>query len=431
MTDLRGYAIVDVETTGLFPGGSDRIVEIAVIRLNESGRLVDTYSSLINPQRDVGPTHIHGITASEVKDAPLFGDIVGDIVHRMRDAALVGHNIVFDRRFIDAELARLEYGLPDIPCLCTMQLSRLADQGVPGRKLEVLCKYFGIDLEDAHTALADAKGTAELFKLFVKRLGGWRGIDPRQYCIEPLCSGISAWPEVEPCGRCYSRERASEEIKRKTSYIETLVSKLPVGTHDDSGMEEYYALLDRVLEDRIVDRSEYSQMEMLANQLGISREQAVSAHHRYMNQLIWVALEDGIISDSEEKDLEAVRRLLGIPKREYRKLLRKNIKRYKKGIKGIREFPDSKTDRDIAGKTVCFTGALTCRIDGNPATRSIAQRAAEDAGMIIKKGVTKNLDFLVTVDPNSMSGKARKARKYGIRIIAEPVFWQMVGINVE
>jgi DNA polymerase-3 subunit epsilon len=51
--------------------------------------------------------------------------------------------------------------------------------------------------------------------------------------------------------------------------------------------------------------------------------------------------------------------------------------------------------------------------------------------MIIQKGVTKSLDYLVTADPDSMSGKTKKARNYGVRIIAEPVFWAMMGIQVE
>lgn len=51
--------------------------------------------------------------------------------------------------------------------------------------------------------------------------------------------------------------------------------------------------------------------------------------------------------------------------------------------------------------------------------------------MVVKKNVTKRLDCLVVADPDSMSGKARKAREYGVRILAEPVFWRAVGVDVE
>jgi DNA polymerase III epsilon subunit-like protein len=65
MIDIAEFAVVDVETTGLFHR-IDRIIEIAVIRVDGNGNLVDEYVTLVNPNRDLGPTHIHGITAKEV-----------------------------------------------------------------------------------------------------------------------------------------------------------------------------------------------------------------------------------------------------------------------------------------------------------------------------------------------------------------------------
>jgi hypothetical protein len=40
------------------------------------------------------------------------------------------------------------------------------------------------------------------------------------------------------------------------------------------------------------------------------------------------------------------------------------------------------------------------------------------------------VDLLVLADPDSTSGKARKARKYGTRLIAETAFWEMIGVEV-
>jgi len=37
----------------------------------------------------------------------------------------------------------------------------------------------------------------------------------------------------------------------------------------------------------------------------------------------------------------------------------------------------------------------------------------------------------VVADPDSLSGKARKARAYGTRIIAEATFWRMIGIEID
>ena len=49
-------AVVDVETTGLFPNGNDRIVEIAVVRTTLGTAEQRVYTTLVNPSRDAGPT---------------------------------------------------------------------------------------------------------------------------------------------------------------------------------------------------------------------------------------------------------------------------------------------------------------------------------------------------------------------------------------
>jgi DNA ligase (NAD+) len=51
--------------------------------------------------------------------------------------------------------------------------------------------------------------------------------------------------------------------------------------------------------------------------------------------------------------------------------------------------------------------------------------------MIVQKHVTKGLEILVAADPATMSSKAVKARQYGVRIIAEAVFWRLLGLSCE
>jgi DNA polymerase-3 subunit epsilon len=45
--------------------------------------------------------------------------------------------------------------------------------------------------------------------------------------------------------------------------------------------------------------------------------------------------------------------------------------------------------------------------------------------------VTKDLDLLVVADPDTQSGKARRARSQGTRVVAEPVFWSQLGVLVQ
>lgn len=50
-----GFAVVDVETTGLFPG-SHRVAEIAVVYVEADGTVSNRWETLVNPQRDLGPS---------------------------------------------------------------------------------------------------------------------------------------------------------------------------------------------------------------------------------------------------------------------------------------------------------------------------------------------------------------------------------------
>lgn len=56
--------MVDVETTGLNPR-VDRVVQIAVTQMRADGAVEGAWSTLVNPGRDPGPSHIHGITAAD------------------------------------------------------------------------------------------------------------------------------------------------------------------------------------------------------------------------------------------------------------------------------------------------------------------------------------------------------------------------------
>ena len=81
----QGYAVVDVETTGL--ARHDRIISAAVYRLDARGDVEDHWYTLVNPERDPGPVWIHGLTSEVLAGAPLFADIAEEFAARL-DAAV-------------------------------------------------------------------------------------------------------------------------------------------------------------------------------------------------------------------------------------------------------------------------------------------------------------------------------------------------------
>ncbi len=421
------FAVVDLETTGLFPKLGDRVIEIAVVHVDSRGNILDEYTTLINPNRDIPGTQVPGgITARDVKNAPLFGEIAGDILSLLAGTVFVAHNVYFDMRFIHSEFRRIECSLPDFPYLCTMRLARIADPDIPSRQLGELCQHFGIELSHPHRALDDARATAILLHTCLSRLATEFKQSLSMIGITGQPIARHHWPELPVSRKPYPRSQAAQDILSEPTYIGRPVSAT---TCSQPVIEDYLVLLDRFLEDRRVSAEEGEALYILAQECGMSHNQAIVAHRLYMRDLIQTALEDAVVTESESKDLEEVRRLLSLSDAEYKMIFKDMIEAHTRGE--FRKPVNVLKSLDVKGKSVCFTGELNCQIKDEVASRFLAEMIASEKGMVVKSDVTKTLDFLVVGDPDSMSRKAKKARRYGVRIIAEPVFWRMMGIQVE
>jgi DNA polymerase-3 subunit epsilon len=158
----QGYAVVDVETTGL--ARDDRIVSAAVYRLDARGEVEDHWYTLVNPERDPGPVWIHGLTNDMLEGAPLFPEIAEEFAARLDGRVLVAHNAVFDWSMIAREYARAEREAPVRQRLCTIALSKELGLPLANHKLESLAAHFGVVQQRAHHALDDARVLAEAFR---------------------------------------------------------------------------------------------------------------------------------------------------------------------------------------------------------------------------------------------------------------------------
>ncbi|HEX5568808.1 MAG TPA: DEDDh family exonuclease [Streptomyces sp.] len=170
----EGYAVVDVETTGL--ARDDRIVSAAVYRLDALGDVVDHWYTPVNPQRDPGPTWIHGLTSEMLADAPLFPEIADEFTERLSGRVLVAHNAVFDWSMIAREYARARHTAPVRQRLCTIALAKELDLPLANHRLETLAAHYGVVQRRAHHALDDARVLAEAFRpsLHLAARGGLR-----------------------------------------------------------------------------------------------------------------------------------------------------------------------------------------------------------------------------------------------------------------
>jgi DNA polymerase-3 subunit epsilon len=224
-----------------------------------------------------------------------------------------------------------------------------------------------------------------------------------------------------------SRKRQSEPPK----YLQRLAALRPTSNRcqGDGAIVAYAALLDRILEDRRVDDTEAEALVQAASSWGLSAEQITRTHTDYVYQLARAALADGEITRIEHDDLSLVGRLLGQDAGTLDAVLKDAIERIK--TLSVTKQGRIGSSETFAGKKVCFTGESPCHFQGERLTRSLAEELALNAGMQVMNSVTKKLDILVVADPHTQSGKAKKARDYGVRVLHEPVFWSALGIAVE
>ena len=413
---MQDFVVIDVETTGVLRR-RDRVIEIGMIRVRDN-EIVDELTTLVNPNRDLGPTHIHGITAAQVSGAPRFDEIVPDVMSFLADAVVVAHNADFDIGMLGSELERA--GIKDIapPRICTLSLAY--QFGPTSRRLESCCEHFGIQLRNAHDAYADAFAAWALFQCYRTVLER-EGLKINSVPAFKNGSFVKA-SSAEPTGK---RRLRSEPVARKSDYVLDLVKQLP-----DAGTIEaakYYATLDRALEDRRITTAEAADLLEVARQVGLSRDGALRANEDYVRNLVAVALSDGKITPAERADLDVIAELLGVDQPRLQKLIG--------SAKTSSEWqtPDALpyVGNDLAGKTVCFTGTLLSKLNGQLIKREQALEMARRAGLVPTDSLTKKTEILVIADPDSMSGKAKKAREYGTRIMAEKVFWRAIGIDAE
>ncbi|MFD4639521.1 exonuclease domain-containing protein [Lentzea sp. NPDC058436] len=99
----KGYAVVDVATTG--PSPADRVIEVAVVHLDASGRRTDEWCTLVDPRRDFGTRH--GISPADVRRAPQFAGVAGELAARLAGRVLAAQDLTFCQGFLTAEYARL------------------------------------------------------------------------------------------------------------------------------------------------------------------------------------------------------------------------------------------------------------------------------------------------------------------------------------
>lgn len=313
-------AVVDLETTGLYPEG-DRVVEVAVVRM-EPGKTPElVLDTLINPQRRVSGTEIHGITDADVRDAPRFEDVAGNIVEALAGCVFASYNVYFDSKFMQEEFLRV--GVPKFPPhLCLMYMRPML--GLGSRcTLQDACRAHGVKQIVAHHAGADALAAAYLWMAYLTTLQQ-KGVrtfgDLAKLKSYKFIESFSTDPLT---ALSFTLARATK-FKSRGQGVSVATMPAPViapaaraeasRTDRTPVLAEYWDALTAVLADLAVSREEMTYLTKKRRDLALTVEEVRWLHGRAFAGVLADVCLDKAITDAEANalaELSSALRMLG------------------------------------------------------------------------------------------------------------------------
>lgn len=433
----HSFAVIDLETTGF--SNSDRIIEVGVVLTDRAGRVEKRWRTLVQPNRGFDNGFVHGITASDLVDAPRFVDIALRLADLLNGRVVVAHNASFEKRFLSNEFARAGLKLPaeDSWLLDTMRAAKRILPG-PSHKLAACLEHIGTVNAAAHTALADADATACLLAHLLPWMTDELAyaeplhLDDFDLAVLPPSTvpllvrddGLFADENREEHDAGDGGSKDGEGPQLAADWMRRITDAAP-GIGDEAA-DEYMALLaDAMVDDRL-DDAEIAQLLDMAHQLELSDDDVAELHELYLRQVSIEAWADGVVTAEERERLLAIADELSIGRARVAVWLAEPLGSWTVVRREPGEPQRNPEDAGAGaeksalapGDRVTFTGAMAI-------PREEWARRAANAGLDVG-GVTKFSRVVVAADVASRSGKARRARELGVPIVGEREFAKML-----
>jgi DNA polymerase-3 subunit epsilon len=192
------FCILDLETTGGSAHDCE-ITEVGAVKY-EGGELTGTFHTLVDPGAPIPPsiTVLTGITEAMVVDAPRIDEVLPSLLEFIGDAVIVGHNVRFDKAFLDAAAIRLGYGrLPNRTSDTAALARRLMAGEVRNFRLRTLATHTRSPTTPNHRALEDARATAHVFFELLGRAGAIGATHLEDLMMLPTAKGSPHYGKLE------------------------------------------------------------------------------------------------------------------------------------------------------------------------------------------------------------------------------------------
>ena len=168
--EYKDYTLIKIETTGL-DNLEDEIIELAAIRVKDNQK-TEVFQSFVKPQKKIEQsiTDITGITNEMVEVAAPIHEVLPEFLNFVGTDTVVGHNVVFDIKFIETKLPELSIINTRFArsYIETLSFTHTHFAHFPNQKLPTLVKHLDIPSTTSHCALADCEAVFELLKILGK-----------------------------------------------------------------------------------------------------------------------------------------------------------------------------------------------------------------------------------------------------------------------
>lgn len=170
MKKHQGFAVIDLETTGLDYNQDDKIIQMAVVHLNSKGEMEKEWVTYINPNRKIAARHIHNIEESDVAGQPDFKTLAPKIMELFEKRIIVAHNYKFDGFFLEREFSEsgIKFDAENTPHFCTKDNAIHFLPNILNHTLSACMKEYNIEFTGTHhEALNDAVAAANIFQNYL------------------------------------------------------------------------------------------------------------------------------------------------------------------------------------------------------------------------------------------------------------------------
>lgn len=411
---MRGFAVIDCETTGLNKTGSDRIAEIAIAIYDKHFNLTGQYETVINPEQDLGMTSLHGINGLMASNAPKFKQVMDAIAYLLNDRVIIGHNVEFDLKFIAHEFSKENIGINwKNSYIDTLKMAKDANLVTENNQLATLCSHFEIPLLNAHSAMADVLATAQLCKALLKLNGNSIPLtDPLQFPEYDFSKNVSNWT---------SRQHINEKLELFHN-LSSLVRRLPHNAVKELSPQDKHIFLNTLHLCLINNSFTYREGEVMKEvilSLSLCQKQVVELQEEYLGTL----LSQEIIQGRTDSNYDLIRTALYFTGVEERRVLEMREELLNEPyILAVR----LETFRSLfslqPGDGLVITGEEFSK------SKSHLKSSLQTAGFRVLPSTTKSgTKALIANDPYSLSNKASTARRFGIPIITEATVERLIG----